>query len=194
MLSGGRPAVSTTLWVPSCDSRASIFSANSRLPSLLPWLFSLSHSAGQNNAVKATCLFSSNVFPLHLILIYNIFSHYFPTSPFFHHPAVSSRSERQLALGKPVRGRTWRPPLPLLSDLAEHATALHRPGSAPRGQRGQVSSGCTLWFSHIYWGCRCDAPTLDWIDSVLNWSMGKVNIMQPVTLGKKMQCCLVVIP
>lgn len=62
-----------------------------------------------------------------------------------HLPPVSSGPEWQLALGKPVRGRARRPTLPLLSDLAEHATALHRFGAAPRRQRGQVSSVPDAW-------------------------------------------------
>lgn len=54
-------------------------------------------------------------------------------------PSVSTRREWQLAVGEPIRGRAGRPSLPLLSDLAEHATALHRFGAASRGQRGKVS-------------------------------------------------------
>lgn len=68
------------------------------------------------------------------------FSAPFSLSAFpLHCPTVSCGPEWQLALGKPVRWRAWRPTLSLLSDLAEHATALHRFGAAPRGQRGQVS-------------------------------------------------------
>lgn len=129
MRSGGRPAVSTTLWVPSCDSCASIYSANSRLASLAALSSTLYWTEQCNNEITCFifnfCLFSDLIvflfFPLYL-------------------PSVSSRREWQLALGKPVRWWARRPTLPLLSDLAEHPKALHRFVKAPCGQRRQVSS------------------------------------------------------
>lgn len=62
MRSGGRPAVSTTLWVPSCDSRASIYSANSRLASLAALSSTLYWTEQCNNEITCFifnfCLFS----------------------------------------------------------------------------------------------------------------------------------------
>lgn len=69
MRSGGRPAVSTTLWVPSCDSSVSIYSANSRLVSLV---VSFAHSAGQNSAIKTKAQLLLFWF-ISLFLIVNVF-------------------------------------------------------------------------------------------------------------------------
>lgn len=152
MRSGGRPAVSTMLWVPSCDSHASIYSGNSGLTSLAALAVSLPHSAGQNNAIIFFNFFICSQF-WYLISSFP----YFPLSlyPLFL-PSVSSRPEWQLALGKPIRGWARWPTLPLLSDLAEYAAALPRFGTAPCGQRGQVSSAWLFWFPHTYWDLISD--------------------------------------
>lgn len=125
--------------MPSCDSRGSIYSANSRPVSLAaPARRPL--SGGQNNATNRLFI-SQFLSDLLSIFIRDLLS----LILLLHLPPVSSGPEWQLALGKPVRGRARRPTLPLLSDLAEHATALHRFGAAPRRQRGQVSSVPDAW-------------------------------------------------
>lgn len=130
-------------------------------PVWLPWLLTPLHSAGQINAITETPPFSLHIFspafnfrlppPTHffafhsyllplLLLLHPLLLHLsvIPASI----PSASPRPEWQLAMGEPVRGWAGRPALPLLSDLAEHAATVRGLGTAPRGQRGQVSS---LW-------------------------------------------------
>lgn len=69
MRSGGRLAVSTMPWVPSCDSYASIYSASSRLVRLAALAVGLPHSAGQNNTTTKTCHFLFWFMSLHSVLM-----------------------------------------------------------------------------------------------------------------------------
>ena len=176
MRSGGRLAVSTMPWVPSCDSYASIYSASSRLVRLAALAVGLPHSAGQNNTTTKTCHFLFWFMSLHSVLMVTspppLFSLSVSLSLFpLHLPQVSSVSSWPLALCMPLWGRARRPTLPLLSDLAEHATALHRFGAAPRGQRGQVSS---VWLFSSLTPADCYAAAQvkwQWIVSK-SWKFG----------------------
>lgn len=66
-------------------------------------------------------------------------------------PAVSWGQEWQLAMGEPIGRWPRRSTLSLLSDLTEHATAVHRFGTAPCGKRRQVGFKSDAYvFLHMY--------------------------------------------
>ncbi len=169
MRSGGRPAVSTTQWVPSCDSRASIYRATAGWSVWPPWLL-VCHAPLDRPMKKTRLFFFCFCLALilnswHLLLLFSL------TLVLLHSSSDSIRPEWQLAMGKPIRGWTWRPTLPLLSDLAEHATALHRFGAAPRGQRGQVSSVWVLIWSVMFgFSCRCKSKIE--VNCFQEWQLG----------------------
>lgn len=68
-------------------------------------------------------------------------------------------------MGGFIRWRARRCAIPLLSDIPECTTTLHRLGTAPRGQRGQVRSLCLVGIAHITFNihgiCCCFRILLD---------------------------------
>lgn len=121
--SGEKLAASTMLWVPSCDPPLFLFIVPAA--DCMFWLL-LSHVLVDKTVGKQHLSLS----PLFLFLFFfNVYICFF---------SVSSRPERKLAMGGSIRRRARRCAVPLLSDIPECTTTLHRLGTPPRGQRGQV--------------------------------------------------------